>query len=219
MVAMRRLFLSSIFWVAAACGPPGIEGPDAGDDGGDGSVERSGLEFRWSAPGLGAPLGDVVVDELRLRLRDIRAVGDATSGDETYLASAEIELTEGNEPRIVFSEAPPGRYSAFELQIARPSDGEDSWRLRGDCTLGGDTYQLDVEDEGPLAVSLPLDLPLAPGENRIVHVEVDLERIVQGIDWSQGQIEEDHLEVDDDSPLMDDLRANLLAAISIASIE
>jgi hypothetical protein len=217
-MAMRRLVLLPTLWVAASCGPPGLDMPDAGDDGGDGGVEMAGLEFRWSAPALDMAIGDVVIKELRLKLRDIRAVGDA-SGDETYRAAADIELKDRNQPTIVFAEAPPGRYSAFEFQLERSLDGEESWRIRGDCTLGGETYRLEVDDEEPLAVSLPLDVVLAPGQTRIVHVEVDLERIVEGIDWSLGEIEEDKLKVDDDSPLMGDLRDNLLASFSIASVE
>lgn len=216
-VAMRRLFVLVTLWVAA-CGPPGIDAPDAGDDGGDGDVEMAGLEFRWSAPALDMAIGDVVITELRLKLRDIRAVGDA-SGDETYRAAQEIQLSGEDQPTIVFAEAPPGRYSAFEFQLERSIDGDSSWEIRGDCTLDDTTYGLEIEDEAPLAVTLPLDLVLAPGQTRIIHVEVDLERFVQGIDWSLGQIEDDKLVVEEDSPLMPGLRANLLASFSIARVD
>jgi hypothetical protein len=216
---MKRLAILVILSVAA-CGPPGEVLPDAGDDAPDGDVPMGGLEFRFDAPLIDTPIGDVVVDELRLWLRDIRAVGDAAPGEETYREAQEIRIT-GRDPAapIVFAEAPPGRYSAFEFQLDRDSDGAESWRIRGDCTLAGETYQLEVDDEESLSVSLPIDLLLGAGETRIVHVEVDLERVVEGVDWSQGDIEEDKLVVEEDSPLMPGMRVNLLAAFSIAQVE
>lgn len=221
VTSMRRNLVLAAIATVAACGPPGVDPPDAGDDDPDGDVEMGGIELRWTAPELGAELDDVRIDRIRLHLRDVRVVGDATPGDETYRASEEIELggDDGEVDRIVFANAPPGRYSAVEFALARAADGEDAWRLDGECAIEEAEYGLEISDERSASVSLPLDLVLGAGETRIVRVEIDVSRIVDGVDWSMGEIEEDEVKVEDDSPLMAQLRAALLAAFSIAGID
>ena len=221
MVVMRRLVLPAAL-LFAACGPPGeVPVGDAGPDASDGGEGRSGLEFRWGATGLGEN-GDATIDRARFYLRDLRATGDATSGNETHRATHELEFradgSGGGPDPVVFAEAPPGRYSAFEFRLARPSDGEAAWILEGDCNVDDTTYDLEVEDEEESAVSLPLDLELAPGETVVIDIDVAIDLVVEGVDWSQGVIEDDTLVVDEDSPLMAGIRARLMASFSIAGI-
>lgn len=219
MKGMRRLVLPAALFFAA-CGPPGeIPVGDAGPDPVDGA-EMAGLEFRWSASGLGDN-GDATIDELLLFLSDVRAIGDATSGDETYQATHDLEFrADGSDDpdAVEFRSAPPGRYSAFEFRLARRLDGEAAWVMLGDCTVDGQTYELEIEDDQESAVSLPLDFVLAPGETVVVDVEVAVDLVVAGVDWSQGVIEDDTLVVDEDSPLMPGMRARLMASFSIVSI-
>lgn len=221
VTSMRRNLVLAAIATVAACGPPGVDPPDAGDDDPDGDVEMGGIELRWTAPELGADLDGVRIDRIRLSLRDVRVVGDATPGDETYRASEEIALgdDDGEVDRIVFGNAPPGRYSAVEFALSRALDGKDAWRLDGECAIEKTEYSLGVSDDQSASVSLPLDLVLGAGETRIVRVEIDVSRIVDDIDWSMAEIEEGELHVEGDSPLMAQLRAGLIAAFSIDGID
>jgi hypothetical protein len=221
MRVMRRLVLPAAL-LFAACGPPGeVPVGDAGPDPVDAPEGMAGLEFRWSASGLGEN-GDATIDRVRFFLRDLRASGDATSGDETYQPVHMLEFrADGSGPvpmAVDFRSAPPGRYSAFEFRLARPMDGEAAWDMEGDCMVDDQTYDLEVEDDQESSVSLPLDLVLAPGETVVIDIDVAIDLVVEGIDWSQGQIDDDTLVVDEDSPLMAGIRARLMASFTVAGI-
>src|SRR5688500_1577899 len=84
---VRRMLLLCL--LAAACGPGELQ-PDAAGADADADVQMGGLDLRWSAPELGQPIDGVVIDEVRLYLRDVRVVGDA-AGDLTYRSTAEIQ--------------------------------------------------------------------------------------------------------------------------------
>jgi hypothetical protein len=220
MRGMRRLVLPAALFLAA-CGPPGeIPVGDAGPDAGDAAEGMAGLEFRWSATGLGEN-GDATIERVRFFLRDVRASGDATSGNETYRPMHALDFRadgSGDSDAIDFRTAPPGRYSAFEFRLARPMDGEAAWTMDGDCMVDDQTYDLEVEDDEESSISLPLDLVLAPGETVVIDIDVAIDLVVEGVDWGQGQIDDDTLVVDEESPLMAEIRARLMASFSIAAI-
>lgn len=209
---MRRVLLAAVPLVVA-CGPP-EGGPDAGDDVDDGSGGAA-LSTRWTAPDVGDDLGDVVIDEVKLRIRDLRAVGDAAP--EPYEAFRELELKE--DPRTIdFTDAPPGRYSAIEFRLDGAVDGEAAWQMHGWVTIGGTDYELQVEDDVATSIDLPVDLEIAPGESHVVSIEVDV-AVFEGVDWSTVPIEEGKVELDDDSPAMPTLRQRFTTGFSIAAIE
>jgi hypothetical protein len=184
----------------------------------------SGLELRWTAAGLD---GDAVtIDECRLWLADLRIVGDAAPGDDrTYLAKAEVKLDGGAPPTQYFDDAPPGRYSTVDFGTEGLSDNEPAWRLRGSVRIDGeggddDPVDLEIEDEEGFARSLPLaGLVLAAGETRRILVEVDLDAVLDGVDWSAMPREEGRIELDDDDPELAAFRARLVTAITVVGIE
>lgn len=222
MAVMSRVTLVLVSMLLAACGPGGIE-PDAGVQP-DGVGDPSGLELRWTASGLGEPVGPVVLDRLRLELRDLRVIGDAAP-EATYRASQQIELQLGGVTEQVtrFTDAPPGRYSAFEFSIDRPGDGERAWELRGECEIDGEIYDLDIEDDEMTAISLPFvpNLTLSAGETGVITLEIDVAMIVQGVDWDSQAPDggDETLSIDDDSPLLPGMRQRLRGGIRITGID
>jgi len=70
-----------------------------------------------------------------------------------------------------------------------------------------------------LTIVAGIHVLLGAGETRIIHVEVDVVSVVEGVDWSQATIEEGKAVVDEDSPLMDGLRSRLAVAFSVGSID
>ncbi|MCB9560764.1 MAG: hypothetical protein H6708_10195 [Kofleriaceae bacterium] len=205
--------------LTAACGPGGGDDPDAGDgpDGGGGN----GLTFEWRAPDVDQALpAGVTIDKLVLKLRDLRAVGDA-AGNETHLESQQIELDSPTKVgTTTFPQAPPGIYSAFEFRVDRGFDGEGSWQVEGTVDLGGDTVNFLIEDEGTASVSLDLaGLDLPPGEGRTVAIDVDLAAVVDGIDWASLPQQSGQIVIEEDSTLIGQLRGRLITSFSIASID
>jgi hypothetical protein len=211
-MAVRSTLL--LLLILAACGPGEIQPDGGGDDDVDGGM--GGLEFRWTATGLGESIEGAVIDEVRLYLRDIRAVGDA-AGDLTYEGMRELQLDGEAVPVIAFREAPPGRYSAFEFRLAGSIGDDEAWEMRGTVTVD-ETYELEIDDDVSSSVSLPLDLDLAPGTTEVLVVDLDLAAVLEPVDW--GAIEPDEGEritIDDDSPELPGLRSRLVAAFSIGA--
>jgi len=214
---MRRVLFIAIAALAPACGDPSPSDDDGGSDGGGGS---GGLELQWHSVGVDGPVGEVTVETLGLWLSDLRIVGDAAPGDDrTYLSYAELQLDGGDEPEQHFPDAPPGRYSSLDFALRGPVDGEDAWRLRGTVLIGGAPYTLDVHDETTTAFSLPLDLMLAAGESRIIHVEVDVAAVISGVDWSAMPRDGDRVEIDDEDAELAPFRARLVSSITVSGIE
>jgi len=198
---------------ALGCGPP--------EDQPDADTAMGGLEVRWSGQGFDTEVGGARVEQLRLSLRDVRAVGDAAPGDDrTYLAAVEIELSGTNERLIEFDQAPPGRYSVLEQRIAPRVSGEESWVLLGKVIIDSEEYNLEIEDLASSSLGLSLaGLNLTAGETRTVHVSVDVPAIVAGIDWASVPLVDGELQIGSTSPLLPTFRDRLLAAIQIGAID
>ncbi len=217
---MRFAGLLLVSLAVAACGPGGVA-PDAGENVDDsGTPGDAGLLIGWRAPGIDQAQDGLTVTQIDLNLRDLRVVGDAAPGDETYRGSQSVKLDGGDEPFTRFDRAPPGMYSAFEFTIARGADGEASWEMRGKVELDGEDVDWELEDEDDAAIELALGgLDLAAGELRTITVDVDVVAILGEIDWENVPRDDGKIVIDDDSPLMPAIRARLHAAFSVASIQ
>jgi hypothetical protein len=213
---MRRIPLAWAVMVLAACGPGDLD-PDGGDDDPDG--RSGGLVFRWTAPDIDRALGQVTVESLELRLRDLRVVGDAAPGDaRTYLAQQELELN-GSDRETRFEDAPPGRYSSLEFAIARPTDEDSAWALYGTVVLGDETFDLEVFDPVTSPISLRVDLDLTDGRTRIVTIEVDVGAVALAIPWSTVVPDDDgDLVVEGESPLLVPAREALRAGFAVVDV-
>lgn len=204
----------------AACGPGDI-GADAGDDDPDGGGSGdSGLRVTWTGRGLGAPGDDLVIDRVRINLRDLRVVGDAAPGNETYVAALALDLRDTEAIETYLDRAPPGMYSALEFSVDGGADEEASWEMLGTVDLGGEIVDWQIEDEGMLPVDLALvGLDLPAGETRTIAVDLDAAAVVDDLDWEALEGNEDRITIDEDSPLMPALRGRLVDAFSIAGID
>jgi hypothetical protein len=218
---MHRVALAAVTALTlAACGPGGVHN---GDDGGADATDpqEGGLVFRFVAPDIGQTTSDLTVSQLRLSLRDVRALGDAAPGDErTTLDRRELELHDQEMPEIRFDQAPPGRYSSFEFEIDRALDGESSWSMEGVVHFDDADWSFSVEDEESRAISLPLqDVTLAAGETATITVEIDVIAICSDVDWPSLPREGSEIQIDDDSSAIAGMRANLVTSFSIAGVD
>lgn len=206
----------------AACGTGEVT-PDAGGDDGDAGAGMGGLVFRFQAPGINNEVDDVRVTRLRLRTTNLRAIGDAGSGLDTYLEDKDIELEDGNAVTIRFDHAPPGRYSAFEFSLERPTDNDAAWEVEARADVDGENVRVKIGDEQTSTISLPLDeLDLAAGQTVQVDVAIDIadfeEAIAATIDWSDFPSGDISIDDDDEPLIVAALRLALRAAFEIESI-
>jgi hypothetical protein len=213
---MSRIALVALL-AAAACGGGGHgDDDDSGVDAG-----MAGLVFRVSSPDLGQLAQDTTISQVKMHVRDVRALGDASTGTgPTYLDRTDLDLTEGDVKTITFDQAPPGRYSSLDFAVDRPQDGEYAWELRGTTVVDGNTWSIEVEDDQSTSLSLPLDLQLDAGHVATIDITLTVNPICEPIDWSQ--VPEDgggSLEIHDLSPEMPGLRSRFATAFAVSGVD
>jgi hypothetical protein len=210
--------------LAAACG----DGSDVGDAGVDGAVggdagqsdasdvPTGGLIFELVAvPALPEVTADLLVDEVRLELRDVRAIGDSAPGDaRTSIASLSLEWRPGDEPRrLAFPLAPPGIYSSLQARFGGGFD--EALEIRGRVRRGGELVTFHVEHDdlaAPIVVDLGgLAVASAP---RTAVVSMSLS-FLGGVPWDQIELEDGELKVEADDPQMAAVVSGLQAAFSL----
>jgi hypothetical protein len=215
------LTLAALAGLLIGCAPPApsIGGSDAGSgDGGelphDGDAgDDGGLQLRFMAqPRPPARLGgvyEIVLDSARLRLEDLRLIGDASTGQ----VGTEIALDwpiAGEEPIVHFDDAPPGIYSNVLATIT-------NFDLRGTLTLDDDTVDFRIADDTrPITVTIPLqDVEVGGPTIRTIDLAVLLDSVVLGIDWAEADESSDEIRIDDESPEIAQVRSALTRMIDV----
>jgi len=210
---MLRATVSVFALVLAGCSA-GAAGVDAGSDAGrvDGGpspvdsgggaadgppVGSAGLTFRFSAnPALPQVATNVSVDEIRIWLREIRALGDSAPGDSrTSLAEGDLDLRTDRAPApFAFPLAPPGIYSAFDVVLGQVGGGGDDkgYEIRGHVTIGGQAFELDVVDtEASEAIKVDLG-GLRVEDATTVTIRINLD-FLGDIDWASAPRDNDKI--------------------------
>ena len=224
------LLVTSGSW---ACGggadddPPGT--PDSGGDDVpfqdasvdplDSGIPTAGLVLRFgSDPLLPGPLGGdphgAFIDEMRVELQDLRAVGDSETGENTTRPALSLRWggsgggdVRGGGPgsgdiEVRFPTAPPGYYSLIKADIM-------SYRARGDVEVeGGAEFEIDDTPPTPISISIPLeDFLLEDGTSRTVDIHCSLHEAVGDVPWDTIDPGEDDLEIETGDPEIAPVRA------------
>jgi hypothetical protein len=218
-----RLFAVGVLVALVATGclsaPPGLEGDGGTDDDASaidaGIPGHSALVFQWTA--LQTTVNEhLTIKDIRLPLRDIRAIGDAAPGDDrTYIASLELRWHDGEGPTALsFPEAPPGLYSRFEFRVQ--SADSSGWELQGEVTLANHmTVKFDIHDKFMLPISLSLSgVSLDVGTVQTIEVQANVAAVLGAIDWDELDVENGKIEIDENNPEMLLIRPALSLAFS-----
>lgn len=221
----RAAFLTALLALALGGCPGSVGGnsPDArvtdgdGGDDGDGGPSEGGLVFTFvTEPAMPADLGsNVVVEDVHLRLREVRAIGDAAPGDDRTSVAQLMLRWEGEQSPdpLAFMDAPAGIYSRLELRL--DAAGEDfAYRIEGHAEVGGMEVEFEIEDDVTIPLSIPLSgVELVAGTSAYVTIAVNLEALVGDIDWSSVTPDaEGKLVVGPGDPQIDLVRAGWTAA-------
>jgi hypothetical protein len=147
----------------------------------------------------------------------VRAIGDAAPGDSrTYLSSLDLQWKHGQSPPLLsFPMAPPGLYSRFEFRV-QSGEGE-GYVLTGEIVLPGHDHKIEfaIHDAQMLSVSVPLiGLSLEPGQVKTILVMVDIAAVLHAIDWTHVEIDDDKIDIGEDSDQISVIRATLATSIS-----
>lgn len=227
MVRATAAFFVFVLLAGASCGDD-ANGDDAGppdatpSDGGGGADVLSGgggLGFEFIAvPALPGITSDVSVDELRVELRDVRAIGDSAPGDSrTSIAQLSLDWRAGDDPApLQFPQAPPGIYSNLEARVGSSSGGR-RFEIRGHVRVGGVNHAFRIEnDDSAVRVTVNLAGLAVAAQPRTAVIAVAL-GFLGNVRWSDlGDDEE--LKIESGNPQMAAVEAGLAAAFSLASV-
>lgn len=222
--ATARILVAATLLLAACPGSDsGVDAFDARvEDGGtpdrDGGQGALSFEFTTS-PLLPATVGAVEIDELRVWLRDVRAIGDASpGGSETYAAQLALEWREGRVPApLSFPAAPPGVYARLDARLGRASGDDKTWELRGRVHRSDGTYELELESETVTAISVSLDALTLGSAPRVATIELSLAFLAE-VDWDNVPVEGNEIHLDADSAQVAAMSAALAASFELAGV-
>jgi hypothetical protein len=197
------LFVSA---VTACAGEPIPAGGDAPL--GDALPSATGLTLRFITNNeLPATLdGDVRVEDVYLNGAVIRAVGDATTQDERATTRYDYELhwDQDDQPRgLSFAAAPTGEYSYVELRFAgRPGTSTpEAFEIEGSARVDGDREDFVIRGNVPVVIAtVPASLRLEAGRSLAIDLELDVGRLVAGIDFESLPSVGGTLRLDEQSP-------------------
>ena len=202
-----RLRFAALALLAAASGCPADDtiAPDGG------STE---LRIEWTGQPASIP-GEVsttaTLERAVFRLDDPRVVGDAGSME---LDRETLEWARGIVPAPdVLAGAAPGLYSRLLFEV-KGDDDEYSYELIGTARVGSTTRPFTIRDRDDLSVSLEFSILLRAGDTARLPVRIDLDRLVEAVDFAQAPVEDGRFLVEDGLQL-DAVRAVLRGAFAL----
>jgi hypothetical protein len=203
---MRRLAVLFV-WVVTACSSDPI--PAAEDASlGDALPAYTGLTLEFiTNDELPATLdGGVQIDEIDLNGAVIRAIGDATTQDERATTRYDYRLhwDSDDQPRgLSFAAAPAGEYAYVELRIAGgPAGGPtEAFEVRGSARVDGDREDFTIRAAAPVVIAnVPASMRLEAGRPLTIEIQLDVGKLVEGIDFDALPFQDGKLRLDEGSP-------------------
>lgn len=225
---MSRAYATSLLAaLAVATGACGVDGVGPGDpdarvgdsDAPPGQPDAnvtptSGLSFTFRSYPVALPTdpdggNKIVIEDARMWLRNVRAVGDAAPGDERTTIESVILGYNPGEPgggtlQLDFPRAPAGVYSLLIAEVTR-------YELEGSVEVGGDDfdYSIDVELSPGQTVNIDLKGQVLGSELLTVPIKSDLRKLPREIDWNNADQEDGEIEVESSDPGVSDMNGKL----------
>ncbi|HWU85699.1 MAG TPA: hypothetical protein VN253_00385 [Kofleriaceae bacterium] len=174
------------------------------------------LRVEWT--GQPATLPDQVSSEATLeravfRPHDLRVVGDA---GPIRLDRQTLEWARGINPAPdVVAGAPPGLYSRLLFDL-EGDDGSYGYELIGTARVNSTTRPFTIRDRGELSLSVEFSIMLPAGAAERIPVRVELDKLVEAVDFSQAPVVDGRYLVEDATQLSA-VRAKLREAFSVHS--
>lgn len=156
------------------------------------------------------------LDDVKFRMENLKATVDVDPEDpNTTKDEYELHWDSDDEPEsITFENATPGRYTSITLELAE-GDGEASLDIRGDDD-DNDTFKID--DSASHGVVMSFDAMLEPGAEMTLTIEIDLEALIDPIDFDSLPADDGvdhHLDIDEDMAQMLAFRGRIPLIFSV----
>ena len=194
-------------------------GCEVGDDPTPDAQGNGGLTIQWSSrPGMipSEPSSDLTIDRAVFQQDDLRLIGDAGSID---LTRDELEWSRGIvPPALPVTGALPGLYSRLLFELDGSDDGEIeyAYEITGTVKVNDAFQPFTIRDTADLALSLELSVMLAAGESATIPVRIELDKIVQVVNFSQVSKQDGRYLLDESSSQISNVRSAVRAAFSIS---
>jgi hypothetical protein len=234
-MVMRGRALLLVGVMLTACTPGIVDGTLDGSMGGDdthmdgGPVDGDGLTLKLVSKSGANPVGlpeqitpALRIDEVRLYATSVRVNGN---GGTQFTTKTNWDLRWRQEQDTfeeMFAQAPTGRYSTVEVQIQRQSgSGAAAVEIKGRVQRMSDTRDFDIDlDNVVIPVEIMIDTMLAPGQAATITVDVDMAKLLAGIDWEAVSLSDGDLVIDDDDMTeVSILKTNIAGAFTEAPIQ
>jgi hypothetical protein len=210
-----RLILAAAV-VTAVAGCPGDAPPAPPPDGGP--LPGTGLTITWtSQPATipGQPSSDLSIERAAFLQDELRLVGDA---GPVPLDRDQLEWAAGTAPAALpVAGAAPGLYSRllFELEGDEEGDDEYAYEITGQVRVNGDLEPFTIRDTGELTMSLDFSIMFPAGGSATIPVRIDLEAIVEAVDFSSVPFQNGRYLVEGGSSQLSAVRTAVRGAIAV----
>jgi hypothetical protein len=213
MCSYRPLALIAVAMTAAGCetgdtAPPPVDGPGGG-----------GLILQWSSrPTVipSEPSSNITIERAIFRQDSLRVVGDAGPFD---LEREKLEWSRGIVPTALpVTGALPGLYSRllFELE-GDDDDGEEeyAYEITGTVKVSDTFRPFTIRDTSDADLMLEFSITLPAGAGATIPVRVEIDKIVEAVDFQSVSMEDGRYLVEKSSPQISAVRAAARAAFGI----
>lgn len=190
-------------------------------DGGGGSIDSSvpvgtGLTVTWESQPSQLPSAlspDVTIERAVVHQDDLRVVGDAGTFP---LDRGALEWAQGIAPtELPVPSAPPGLYSRLLFELDGDTGGgseQYAYEIVGTARVNGTTRPFTIRDTSELTLSLDFSIELRIGGSATIPVRLELDRIVNAVDFDQLSPNNGRYLVENGHPQMPAVRAAVRAA-------
>ncbi len=178
----RRLWLPASLCLLGGC-PTTTTDPDASVTI---DVPASGqLRVAWLArpdPIPGPSSSNATIERAVFRTRDLRLIGDVTPAPLPRLA---LDWAGGVSPaQSAFPDAQLGTYSRLLFSLDPGSDGF-AYEISGQVEVEGVRFPYVIRDPQPASIALEFVVTLAPGGTAVIPVRVEIDTLINRVDFQK----------------------------------
>ncbi len=215
MPAYVRIAVAVAVAMAATGCPVGVDPPPPIPDGPPGVT---GLSITWQSrpaqiPGAVSP--DLTITSATFEQDDLRIAGEAGT---FQLDRDELEWSGGVAPaELPVVGAAPGLYArlSFELEGDEEED-EYAYEITGTVRVGGEDRPFTIRDTSSFELALDFSISLPAGGTVMIPVHVDLDELVNAVDFDQLQPDNGKYLVDRTSSQISAVRAAVNGAFGVS---
>lgn len=191
--------------------PPPPDGPPGG----------SGLTITWTSrpaqiPGALSP--DLRIDRAAFRQDDLRVEGEPGTA---RLDRDELEWASGVTPAdLPVTGASPGLYALLSFKLeGDEEDDEYAYEITGSVRVNGQDREFTIRDTNNFGISLGFSITLPAGGTATIPVHVDLDELVNAVDFEQLQPEDGKYLVDRNSSQISEVRNAIRGAFGVVGFD